>query len=183
MTCSNQLGNSLSRDIAHFRPCPSFISTFFISLLFTFGYTPCWQKHFNKTYQDIYLHLQDVLLLYQQLVHSLVIQLSSRLLLLPLPTVTIWSSSIINIMIDICILDSLGFETSAATPTGRPIYLDMQATSPTDPRVLDAMLPYMTEIYGNPHSRTHQYGWETETAVENARAVSIGIGIHMKWDG
>lgn len=49
----------------------------------------------------------------------------------------------------------------------------MQATSPTDPRVLDAMLPYMTEIYGNPHSRTHQYGWETETAVENARAVSI----------
>ncbi|KAJ8653894.1 cysteine desulfurase, mitochondrial [Lichtheimia ornata] len=66
--------------------------------------------------------------------------------------------------------DSLGFETSAATPTGRPIYLDMQATSPTDPRVLDAMLPYMTEIYGNPHSRTHQYGWETETAVENARA-------------
>ncbi|KAI7878059.1 cysteine desulfurase [Lichtheimia hyalospora FSU 10163] len=66
--------------------------------------------------------------------------------------------------------DSLGFETSAATPAGRPIYLDMQATSPTDPRVLDAMLPYMTEIYGNPHSRTHQYGWETETAVENARA-------------
>lgn len=75
--------------------------------------------------------------------------------------------------------DSLGFETSAATPTGRPIYLDMQATSPTDPRVLDAMLPYMTEIYGNPHSRTHQYGWETETAVENARAVSIGY----IWDG
>lgn len=51
----------------------------------------------------------------------------------------------------------------------RPIYLDMQATTPTDPRVLDAMLPYYTEIYGNPHSRTHAYGWETDTAVENAR--------------
>jgi len=38
-----------------------------------------------------------------------------------------------------------------------------------DPRVLDAMLPYMTDLYGNPHSRTHQYGWESEKAVENAR--------------
>jgi len=35
--------------------------------------------------------------------------------------------------------------------------------------VLDAMLPYMTELYGNPHSRTHLYGWETEDAVEVAR--------------
>lgn len=38
-----------------------------------------------------------------------------------------------------------------------------------DPRVLDAMLPYMTSYYGNPHSRTHQYGWESEKAVEKAR--------------
>ena len=51
----------------------------------------------------------------------------------------------------------------------RPIYLDMQSTTPTDPRVLDAMLPYMTGIYGNPHSRTHAYGWESEKAVEQAR--------------
>ena len=51
----------------------------------------------------------------------------------------------------------------------RPIYLDMQATTPTDPRVLDAMLPFMTGLYGNPHSRTHAYGWETEKAVERAR--------------
>ncbi|KAL2385892.1 hypothetical protein RJZ90_001066 [Blastomyces dermatitidis] len=51
----------------------------------------------------------------------------------------------------------------------RPIYLDMQATTPTDPRVLDAMLPFLTGFYGNPHSRTHAYGWETEKATEQAR--------------
>ncbi len=51
----------------------------------------------------------------------------------------------------------------------RPIYLDMQATTPTDPRVLDAMLPFFTGLYGNPHSRTHAYGWETEKATEQAR--------------
>lgn len=69
---------------------------------------------------------------------------------------------------------SLGFEaTPSSTITrqdlGRPIYLDMQATTPTDPRVLDAMLPYMTNAYGNPHSKTHAYGWETEKAVEEGR--------------
>ncbi|KAJ2894774.1 cysteine desulfurase [Zalerion maritima] len=52
---------------------------------------------------------------------------------------------------------------------GRPIYLDMQATTPLDPRALDAMLPFYTGIYGNPHSRTHAYGWESEKAVETAR--------------
>lgn len=52
---------------------------------------------------------------------------------------------------------------------GRPLYLDAQATTPLDPRVLDAMLPYLTNYYGNPHSRTHAYGWETEEAVEKAR--------------
>jgi len=52
---------------------------------------------------------------------------------------------------------------------GRAMYLDAQATTPLDPRVLDAMLPFMTQQYGNPHSRTHHFGWEAEDAVEKAR--------------
>ncbi|XP_035665624.1 cysteine desulfurase, mitochondrial-like isoform X1 [Branchiostoma floridae] len=53
--------------------------------------------------------------------------------------------------------------------TMRPLYLDAQATTPLDPRVLDAMMPFTVGYYGNPHSRTHAYGWETEKAVEEAR--------------
>eukprot|EP01108_Squamamoeba_japonica_P001889 TRINITY_DN184_c0_g11_i1.p2 TRINITY_DN184_c0_g11~~TRINITY_DN184_c0_g11_i1.p2 ORF type:complete len:427 (+),score=170.29 TRINITY_DN184_c0_g11_i1:27-1307(+) len=52
----------------------------------------------------------------------------------------------------------------------RPIYLDAQATTPVDPRVLDAMLPLYTESFGNAHSRTHAYGWEANDMVEDARA-------------
>eukprot|EP00933_Yihiella_yeosuensis_P069082 TRINITY_DN7523_c0_g2_i3.p1 TRINITY_DN7523_c0_g2~~TRINITY_DN7523_c0_g2_i3.p1 ORF type:complete len:451 (+),score=96.05 TRINITY_DN7523_c0_g2_i3:98-1450(+) len=51
-----------------------------------------------------------------------------------------------------------------------PSYLDMQATTPVDPRVLDAMLPWFHSRYGNPHSKSHAYGWESEDAVEKARA-------------
>lgn len=51
----------------------------------------------------------------------------------------------------------------------RPLYMDVQATTPLDPRVLDAMLPYLVNYYGNPHSRTHAYGWESEAAMECAR--------------
>eukprot|EP00049_Salpingoeca_infusionum_P015427 m.299750 g.299750 ORF g.299750 m.299750 type:complete len:365 (+) comp15873_c2_seq1:257-1351(+) len=50
-----------------------------------------------------------------------------------------------------------------------PVYMDVQATSQLDPRVLDAMMPYLTEQYGNPHSKTHKYGWNAEHAVEDAR--------------
>ncbi|EGW30201.1 tRNA splicing protein [Spathaspora passalidarum NRRL Y-27907] len=51
----------------------------------------------------------------------------------------------------------------------RPIYLDVQATTPTDPRVLDKMMEFYTGLYGNPHSSTHSYGWETDREVEKAR--------------
>lgn len=55
----------------------------------------------------------------------------------------------------------------------KSIFLDFQSTTPMDPRVLDRMLPYFTEMYGNPHSKSHIYGWEAEKAVEKAREVNI----------
>lgn len=92
----------------------------------------------------------------------------------------------------------LGFKIEGVQREGdvnskvRPIYLDLQvgvasqrisgcsahfyanqATTPMDPRVLDAMLPFYTDQWGNPHSKTHAYGWEAEKAVEEARQVCV----------
>ncbi|WP_420211231.1 IscS subfamily cysteine desulfurase [Burkholderia aenigmatica] len=52
----------------------------------------------------------------------------------------------------------------------RPIYMDYSATTPVDPRVVDKMVPFLHEQFGNPASRSHSYGWDAEQAVEEARA-------------
>ncbi|KAM0671827.1 cysteine desulfurase/transaminase [Ordospora colligata] len=73
----------------------------------------------------------------------------------------------------------MGLASNSFTPQHDPMldttlekrmYFDIQATTPLDPRVLDAMLPLYTTVFGNPHSRTHIHGWQAEKAVEKARA-------------
>jgi len=77
--------------------------------------------------------------------------------------------------------EEISIKMKGISLSGRPMYLDMQSTTPLDPRVLDAMLPYFTDMYGNPHSRTHMYGWESENAIETARKqVADLIGANPK---
>ena len=62
-----------------------------------------------------------------------------------------------------------------------PIYLDYSATTPVDPRVVDAMVPWLGKCFGNPASRSHAFGWEAEKAVETARAhVAALVGADPK---
>ena len=57
----------------------------------------------------------------------------------------------------------------SAFSTTKVHYFDYQATTPIDYRVVDAMSPYLCEYYGNPHSKTHQFGWDASKGVEIAR--------------
>lgn len=68
-------------------------------------------------------------------------------------------------------------DSSTTNRPAAPIYLDYQATTPTDPRVVDAMLPWFTQDFGNPHSAEHKFGWDAAEAVDRARdriAAEIG---------
>ncbi len=61
------------------------------------------------------------------------------------------------------------------TNTFRPIYLDNQSTTPADPRVVEAMLPYFTHEFGNPHSDAHVYAWETNATLEKSRNIIANL--------
>ena len=61
-----------------------------------------------------------------------------------------------------------------------PIYMDNASTTRTDPRVVEAMLPFFTETYGNSASRNHAFGWAAEAGVDRARAVLLVHGLRVR---
>ncbi|KAG0633593.1 hypothetical protein HOY80DRAFT_607048 [Tuber brumale] len=72
-------------------------------------------------------------------------------------------------------------QTSIMDEGSQPIYLDTQATTPMDPRMLDAILSIYTSLYGNPHSRTHAYHRKTEKAISVVRELVVRlIGANLK---
>uniref|UniRef100_A0A0G4HHU5 cysteine desulfurase n=1 Tax=Chromera velia CCMP2878 TaxID=1169474 RepID=A0A0G4HHU5_9ALVE len=72
-------------------------------------------------------------------------------------------------------------EAKQPASSDRPAFFDYQSTTPVDPRVLDAMMPMYVDLYGNPHSRSHAFGWEAEEMVEHARKqVADLIGAQAK---
>src|SRR6266568_2167537 len=54
-----------------------------------------------------------------------------------------------------------------------PIFMDAQSTTPADPRVVEAMIPYFTEKFGHPASRNHSFGWEADTAIEQRASLDV----------
>ena len=82
--------------------------------------------------------------------------------------------------------NAANFKSKLVDPTEqreyRPIYLDAAETTPLDPRVFDKMLPYLTSYYGNPHSVSHAYGWQSEAAVEQARE-QVNLLLFPQLDG
>ena len=68
-----------------------------------------------------------------------------------------------------CSREASPYDSEPIESDARAVYLDAQATQPVDPRCLDKMMPLLLDQFGNPHSRTHEYGWKAEEATEAAR--------------